>query len=180
MSSAVLPPPSPPISPAPQLSRESDDESADTASQESVSLSSSTQSNSLATDSDPRKSLTSRSSDDHAHGSPQSSVMSSKSASPRVKGWTPMSRQLADLAELTSSSIAGMSSAVSREFKPATYPPKPQHDDALSISSFASTSSRKARPESLLIQPTTEPLILGVALVDFNHLVFRIFQSLLF
>ena len=60
----------------------------------------------------------------------------------------------------------------SREFKPVTYPPSPpSRDDAVSISSFASTSSRKARPESLLINPTTEPLVLGVALVDFNHLV---------
>ena len=60
-------------------------------------------------------------------------------------------------------------------------PPKPQPDDTMSISSFASTPSRKARPESLLIQPSTEPVILGVALVDFNHLVcsqkFRFFCS---
>ena len=41
----------------------------------------------------------------------------------------------------------------------------------MSISSFASTSSRKARPESLIIAPTNDPLVLGVALVDFNHLV---------
>lgn len=65
-----------------------------------------------------------------------------------------------------------------REFKPVTYPPSPPNrDDAISITSFASTSSRKARPESLLINPTTEPLVLGVALVDFNHLVRPLFRG---
>ena len=29
----------------------------------------------------------------------------------------------------------------------------------------------KVRPESLIIAPTNDPLVLGVALVDFNHLV---------
>ena len=59
-----------------------------------------------------------------------------------------------------------------KEFKSPTYPPtSPNRDDAMSISSFASTSSRKARPESLIIAPTNDPLVLGVALVDFNHLV---------
>ena len=58
------------------------------------------------------------------------------------------------------------------ELKSTTYPPTPPNrDDTMSISSFASTSSRKARPESLIITPTNDPLILGVALVDFNHLV---------
>ena len=58
-----------------------------------------------------------------------------------------------------------------KEFKSPTYPPSPTRDDAMSISSFASTSSRKARPESLIIAPTNDPMVLGVALVDFNHLV---------
>ena len=178
MASALLPPPSPPTSHAPELARESDEESADTASQESVSLSSLPQSkrNSLATDSDPRQSFARSSGGYSSH---QGSVMSGSSGSPRVKGWTPMSRHLADLAEVTSP-VAGMSGIAQREFKPATYPPKPQPDDTMSISSYASTSSRKARPESLLIQPTTEPVILGVALVDFNHLVYKNLQSLSF
>ena len=58
-----------------------------------------------------------------------------------------------------------------KEFKSPTYPPTPPRDDTMSISSFASTSSRKARPESLIIAPTNDPLVLGVALVDFIHLV---------
>ncbi|KAF7768267.1 hypothetical protein Agabi119p4_7510 [Agaricus bisporus var. burnettii] len=54
-----------------------------------------------------------------------------------------------------------------------TYPPTPSaHDDTISISSLTSnTSSRKARPESLLVSPPEGPLVLGIALVDFNHLV---------
>ncbi|KAJ7578173.1 transport protein Avl9-domain-containing protein [Mycena floridula] len=53
-----------------------------------------------------------------------------------------------------------------------SYPPLPQRaSDGASIMSFNSTTSRKARPESMLIAPSTGPLILGIALVDFNHLV---------
>lgn len=52
-----------------------------------------------------------------------------------------------------------------------TYPPAPLHrDSTASLSSFTSTSSRKARPESLILPERTGPLILGIALVDFNHL----------
>ncbi|KAI0712430.1 transport protein Avl9-domain-containing protein [Earliella scabrosa] len=46
--------------------------------------------------------------------------------------------------------------------------------DTDSIASFGSAStsySKKARPESLLVQPTKGKLVLGIALVDFNHLV---------
>ncbi|TFK62572.1 hypothetical protein BDN72DRAFT_903122 [Pluteus cervinus] len=51
------------------------------------------------------------------------------------------------------------------------YPPiQPKADDTLSIASFASGSSRKARPESMLVG-LTGPIVLGVALVDFNHIV---------
>lgn len=179
MASTLLPPPSPPTSLALELIRESDEESADTASQESVPLSSSPPSkrNSFSgKESDPRQSFATRSSEDYS--SYQASVTS---GSPRAKPWSPLSRRLADLAEVTTPPIVGMSSVASREFKPVTYPPKRQPDDAMSISSFASTSSRKARPESLLIHPTTEPLVLGVALVDFNHLVYKLphFSSLL-
>ena len=46
--------------------------------------------------------------------------------------------------------------------------------DVQSVASFASGStsySKKARPESLVVEPSKSPLILGIALVDFNHLV---------
>ncbi|KAJ8508348.1 hypothetical protein ONZ45_g9377 [Pleurotus djamor] len=55
-----------------------------------------------------------------------------------------------------------------------TYPPSPPDlsmRDTDSIASFASTSSRKARPESLIMNLEGSPLVLGVGLVDFNHLV---------
>lgn len=56
-----------------------------------------------------------------------------------------------------------------------SYPPPPvqKPDPRESIASFASgstTYSKKARPESMLVQHKG-PLILGIALVDFNHLV---------
>lgn len=53
-----------------------------------------------------------------------------------------------------------------------TYPPT--SSDTAEVDSFtsaASTYSRKARPESMLLQPPRGPLVLGIALVDFNHLV---------
>ncbi|KAG1748597.1 transport protein Avl9-domain-containing protein [Suillus lakei] len=54
-----------------------------------------------------------------------------------------------------------------------TYPPTPSSGvtDADSFTSAASSYSKKARPESMLLQPPEGPLVLGVALVDFNHLV---------
>ncbi|PIL22736.1 hypothetical protein GSI_15429 [Ganoderma sinense ZZ0214-1] len=50
----------------------------------------------------------------------------------------------------------------------------PSKSDRESVASFGSGStsySKKARPESLIVQPTKGPLVLGIALVDFNHLV---------
>jgi len=62
-----------------------------------------------------------------------------------------------------------------------TYPPTPEtaggntpKADTESVASFTSSSttySRKARPESTLVQSHNGPLVLGIALVDFNHLV---------
>ncbi|KAF7364855.1 UDENN domain-containing protein [Mycena venus] len=50
-----------------------------------------------------------------------------------------------------------------------TYPPS--RGDTESIASVASGSSRKARPESMIVLSGDRPLVLGIALVDFNHLV---------
>ncbi|KAI0086881.1 transport protein Avl9-domain-containing protein [Irpex rosettiformis] len=57
----------------------------------------------------------------------------------------------------------------------ASYPPPPlqKPDSRGSVASFASSStsySKKARPESVLINHNG-PIVLGIALVDFNHLV---------
>ena len=55
------------------------------------------------------------------------------------------------------------------------YPPmQPWSPGRSSVASFATSTSsysKKARPESLLIDPPKGPLILGIALVDFNHQV---------
>lgn len=60
-----------------------------------------------------------------------------------------------------------------------TYPPSvPRATDTESVTSFASGSSRKARPESMLVIPSAGPLVLGIALVDFNHLVRRVQYAL--
>lgn len=175
-SSALLPLPSPPKSNGPELSRESDDETADTASQKSVSLSSPSHSkrNSRASNFDPRQSISTQSSE--GYNSDRVLSISSKLGSPG----SILSRRMGGEGVAAAIPVVGRlpSDGTPVKFKLATYPPKPQADDTVSISSFASTSSRKARPESLLIQPTTEPLILGVALVDFNHLVLHGFPIL--
>lgn len=167
MASARLPPPSPPPTHAPEISQEFDDESADTASQESVSLSSAPPSNrnSLA-NSDPRQSFTKHSSEDY---SLKKSSITSRRIGLSDEGRSSMSsRRTSELNEEILQPATRLSTSTPVH---ATYPPKPPPDDTMSISSLASTSSRKARPESLLIHPTVEPLILGIALVDFNHLV---------
>ncbi|KAF8628649.1 hypothetical protein AX15_003781 [Amanita polypyramis BW_CC] len=59
-----------------------------------------------------------------------------------------------------------------RDSRLPTYPPAPLHRESIvSLSSLASTSSRKTRPESLIVPQSVGPLILGIALVDFNHVV---------
>ena len=151
MASRFLPPPSPIDSEPRNVSRDEDDEDADTASQLSIPLSSPPHSPRNSTQShDPRESFT-------------SSGSSNRDSSSVV------SRHLVDTPQ-TSVSPASIFDGP-KEFRSPTYPPTPPRDDAMSISSFASTSSRKARPESLIIAPTNDPLVLGVALVDFNHLV---------
>ena len=65
------------------------------------------------------------------------------------------------------SAFAGQSSNV--------YPPASigVRGDTESIASFAtgSSTSRKAERESMLLAPSNGPLVLGIALVDFNHVV---------
>jgi hypothetical protein len=62
---------------------------------------------------------------------------------------------------------------------PTTYPPRPpveSRDSRASIMSTTSASSRKIRPESML-NGVQGPLVLGLALVDFNHIVRSLFQQ---
>ncbi|KAF9527500.1 transport protein Avl9-domain-containing protein [Crepidotus variabilis] len=185
MASSMLPPPSPKSSDERNFGRESDDEDADTASQRSISLSSPPLSKrNSVTSSDPRQSFATRSSEGSSSLHRDSTTLSGFRGIDIEEddSVAAFSRRLMESEDDGFPSAALASSATAlpsviestpREFQPVTYPPKPPKtaDDAISISSFASTSSRKARPESLLIQPSNDPLILGVALVDFNHLV---------
>ena len=56
-----------------------------------------------------------------------------------------------------------------------SYPPTPVgvRGDTESVASFAtgSSTSKKAERESMLLTPLSGPLVLGIALVDFNHIV---------
>ncbi|KAF8158015.1 transport protein Avl9-domain-containing protein [Crassisporium funariophilum] len=168
MASSMLPPPSPTTSHTPNLPRESDDEDADTASQRSISLSSPSRSNRNSAASDPRKSFATHSSDSYSNR--ESHTYTDFSADP--DGVSSYTRRILQETPQTSAAPSVIDYEPPTEFKPPTYPPTPPNrDDAMSVSSFASGSSRKARPESLLIAPSTDPLVLGVALVDFNHLV---------
>ena len=55
------------------------------------------------------------------------------------------------------------------------YPPaqiqSPGHSSVASFETTTSSYSKKVRPESLLPDPPKGPLVLGIALVDFNHQV---------
>ena len=166
MAPSLLLPPSPTTSETQHFPRESDDEDADTASQRSISLSSPSNStrNSVTSDHDPRQSFATQSSGSISNSYRASDPFTDESFDAftrRMRQGTP-----------NSSTAPSVLEDETREIQNFTYPPTPPNkDDAVSISSLASTSSRKARPESLLITPTSEPLVLGVALVDFNHLV---------
>ena len=74
--------------------------------------------------------------------------------------------------ETSSSSVLTESQTVSRPTSTtrSAYPPPPLQiaDDQVSITS---TSAKKARPESLLVTNSEGAVIIGIALVDFNHLV---------
>lgn len=79
-------------------------------------------------------------------------------------------------------SIAPFSQASEKKHgsSPMTYPPTPSSgNDAHSSVSTTSSYSKKARPESMLLQPPDGPLILGIALVDFNHLASTVCSCLL-
>ena len=109
---------------------------------------------------------------DHDHGDAYDAIGSPvTSAAPSVfeeSKMSPLSSPVVDDDDLKTATLP-------------TYPPLPLHDigtprsrgDSESVTSFASGSSysKKARPESTLLGPHTGPLVLGIALVDFNHLV---------
>nr|GAT49338.1 predicted protein [Mycena chlorophos] len=126
-----------------------DDDDADTASQRSISLSSPAAS--------PRNSMSNRASHPYTLDTDLSSEPDDASMYAHD---VPL--------ESPNTSVAP---SVIDEPMVSKYPPSPPRDDTASITSVASASSRKARPESMIILPEDMKLILGIALVDFNHIV---------
>ncbi|KAF7314639.1 UDENN domain-containing protein [Mycena kentingensis (nom. inval.)] len=133
----------------------SEDDDADTASQRSISLSSPAAS--------PRNSLSNRASHPYTLDTDLSSEPDD--ASSLYTHDVPLD------SPNTSVAPSVIDEPTSKDGLVPTYPPSPPRDDAASIASAASTSSRKARPESMIVLPGDQPLILGIALVDFNHIV---------
>lgn len=144
---------------------DTDDDGTDQASQRSISLSSPTKSTHEAHDPEPLSShstphsfdytvpdLKSKETEEDKHSSISVSETRSSVAD---------TRRSSEVSSLPSSSIK--------------YPPTPARfasdNDTSSMISYSSSSSRKVRPESSLIEPPAGPLVLGIALVDFNHLV---------
>ena len=69
--------------------------------------------------------------------------------------------------------------ALERNSYPPAQPWSPGRSSVASLATSSTSSySKKVRPESLLIDPPMGPLILGIALVDFNHQVRSLFLSL--
>ena len=151
----------------PNFSNDTDDDGTDQASQRSISLSSPTKSvhevhdpqplSSHSTDHSLNKQLVqdSHADSDTVEAGKHASVVNSEARSSIVD-----TRRSSEVSSLPSSSMK--------------YPPAPARfasDDTSSMISYSSTSSRKARPESSLMEPPAGPLVPGIALVDFNHLV---------
>ncbi|KAG5645998.1 hypothetical protein DXG03_004600 [Asterophora parasitica] len=147
------------------MSHETDDDDADTASQRSISLSSPNTSprhsalNNLALQNDFRNSGSFSKRESHPY------TVDTEFGSD-IDNSSMFSRETPD---------SSAAPSVYDEFKDVdlpTYPPfMPSRDDRASVSSFASGSSRKTRPESLLVNLPNGPIVHGVALVDFNHLI---------
>lgn len=152
------------------LNQENDDDDADTASQRSISLSS--------PPSSPRQPALS----DLAHHRDSGSFSKRESHPYTVDTEfgsdadnNSMFNHGIDAQETPNSSATPSVYDEPKEVDLPTYPPSLPRDDRASVSSFASSfasgSSRKARPESLLVTLPNGPIVLGIALVDFNHLV---------
>ncbi|KII90891.1 hypothetical protein PLICRDRAFT_549534 [Plicaturopsis crispa FD-325 SS-3] len=164
------------------VDRDDDGDDADTASQRSISLSSPADS--------PRHSAAIHH-DDTVH---TGSILSALPKSPPAQD-PPLKREShpytldtdfssdADDGSLYTHDIrreSSVTSATTSDYEepktaalPPTYPPVPSRGppgDTGSVTSLASGAS-KARPESMLLEPPKGPLVLGIALVDFNHVV---------
>lgn len=145
------------------------DDDADTASQRSISLSSPAASNrnSKAEPISPLK----RESHPYTISTDASSERDDTSLWTRPSSVT----SAAPSTFAADETVTNLSSLGTKSPPPAvvSYPPPPLSAGMQSAASFETSTSysKKARPESMLVQPTKGPLVLGIALVDFNHQV---------
>mgnify|MGYP001416534381 CR=1 FL=1 len=167
-SSSLPPPLEPPPTARPKHTRDvsrdttATDDDGDTASQKSISLSSPPASPriSVLSDPDPRNSITTNPTEYSNRDSVTSKLSIGEPGMLYARG-----------ENVSSSTNTGSVYSDDPSATRPTYPPAPHQDDTASIASFTSSSSKKARPESLLMDLPAGQLVLGVALVDFNHLV---------
>ncbi|KAK0202084.1 transport protein Avl9-domain-containing protein [Desarmillaria ectypa] len=166
-----------PRSHSPQYHRNilhSSDDDGDTASQRSISLSSPTTSPRHSTLNEPRDSMlpslssnsfSKRASKPYTLDTDYSSEADDISFYNRDSPESPNTSAAPSVIEEAKESPSPVASP-----RMVTYPPRGVDTESIA-ESFTSGSSRKARPESMLVVPPVGPLVLGIALVDFNHLV---------
>lgn len=146
------------------------DDDADTASQRSISLSSPAVSNrnSKAEPSSPLK----RESHPYTVSTDASSERDDTSLWTRPSSVTSAAPSNFGADE----TVTNLSSLGTKSPPAVVYPPPPLSAGMQSDASFETTTSysKKARPESMLVQAPKGPLVLGIALVDFNHQVRQI------
>jgi len=148
------------------------DDDADTASQHSISFSSSPAAS-------PRDStFPELSVADASHRRPHPYIVSVESSGPddtnlyngRSSSATPHGEHSLD-GPTTAVPPTPLTAALKNNVYPPSQIQSPGHSSVASFETTASSYSKKARPESLLPDPPKGPLVLGVALVDFNHQV---------
>jgi hypothetical protein len=159
------------------------DDDADTASQRSIPLSSPPASRPISTLSgDSYEGLSSEAdaydgiAPAHSHAEPELDTYDTRGSRPSTLSTEGEAASLFGRTARESTSTSPTPSLEAKEppAAPVTYPPPPQH--RASVASFATdvsvaSSSRKARPESVLLDTSSGPIVLGIALVDFNHQV---------
>ncbi|KAL5519875.1 hypothetical protein ACEPAG_1535 [Sanghuangporus baumii] len=171
------------LSPSPSPRRpdfgrdDSDNELSDQGSQRSISLSSPRDSVHSRRDSRAETTFTAAQAntptvadfhvfDSHEKGPGTIDMVDTESTDMKEHVISPSSSSLSHDETRRSSQTSLTTSSIKYPPTQATY-----ETDTASMVSYSSTSSRKAPPESRLIEPPIGPIVPGVALIDFNHLV---------
>lgn len=175
MTDGLSPPSKDPVTENPNPFADDDDffDDNDTASQRSISLSSSQTSPKPEPEILPSPPMSPNSPEafvrafeqNTQEGTPEPDPPSAYSPDTAALQWNKQPVQ--SLTPATESAFVGQSSHM--------YPPTPVDvpGDTESVASFAtgSSTSKKAERESMLLTTLAGPLVLGIALVDFNHIV---------